>query len=550
MQYSVPDLLDHDLNLDEDLFEQPSPELKHLNNELLVTENKELNNKVSSLPPFHHQIDDIQTNSQVLVSESQPYHSDNEEIDADNELTDKSTPSVSQANTPSVTEAQLCRILDSTTLKSDAQLQSSLVDVDHSSCMESDSSSSLPKVESGVVMLPDDYERETDDIFETIATKSFEREPTTQEEAFEKQKEKNEQLYLGDEAKPSISISTESPKSPYVNKPLIDPVIHSSSVPQVAKQDDFLLIAQKLTNSGEHRRRKSGRQESPSEVRKELQEMSPGMKVEELRKHFQETIESPGSSPLNLPAQMRKDKLFGDIKTDGASPNTSKTVLSNEVAKMKIMLNERDLDLPDETKNEKNPLNLQLPTDTNSKDSQRQSSTSTDEMLSASKPDLNLSVNKKFRKRSSPGVSPLVVSYSASQLVSQTKPNESDTDSSDGELMSPLPVSSYKPKVPAVNQSQVLQINTAPQSGHNSTEDSESDDDMVQPLQVQLSATHFKGPVPKRKDTPPVTFNFGISEHMKYKMLKQQEMFTGPSQPVTRKSPKAEKQLTVIIEES
>ena len=547
MQHSVPDLLDHDLNLDEDLFEQPSPELKHLNTELLVTENKELMNTMSSSSTFHHQIDDIQTNSQVLVSESQSYHSDNEEIDADDERTDKSTPSVSQANSPSVTEAQLCQILDSTTLKSDAQLQSTLVDVDHSSYMESDSSSSLPKVESGVVMLPDDYERETDDRFETIGTKAFEREHTTENEAFDKQKEKNEQLYLGDEAKPSISISTESSKSANVNKPLIDPVIHSSSVPQVSKQDDFLLIAQKLTNSGEHRRRKSGRQESPSVVRKELQEMSPGMKVEELRKHFQETIESPGSSPLNLPAPMRKDKLFGGIKTDSASPNISKTVLSNEVAKTKIMLNERDLDLPDETKNEKNPLNLQLPTDTNSKDSQRQSSTSTDEMLSASKPDLNLSANKKFRKRSSPGVSPLVVSYSASQLVSQTKPNESDTDSSDGELMSPLPVSSDKPKV-AVNQSQLLQINTAPQNGQNSIEDSESDDDMVQPLQVQFSAPHFKGPVPKRKTTPPV--GVGISEHMKYKMMRQQEMFTGHSQPVTRKSPKAEKQLTVIIEES
>ena len=547
MQYSVPDLLDHDLNLDEDLFEQPSPELKHLSTELLLTENEELMNKTSSSPAFHHQIDDIQTNSQVLVSESQSYHSDNEEIEADNELTDKSTPSASQANTPNVSEAQLCQVLDSATAKSDPQLQNSLVGVDHSSCMESDSTSSLPKVESGIIMLPEDFERETADTFETIGTKAFEREPTTEEEAFEKEKETNEQQYVGDEVKSSVSISTGSPKSANGNKPLINPVIHSSSVPQVIKQDEFLLIAQKLTNSGEHRRRKSGRQESLSEMRKQLQGMSPGTKVEELRKHFQETIESPGSSPLNLPTPMRKDKLFSGIKTDNASSNTSKTGLSNEVAKMKITLNERDIDL-DEAKNVKNPSNLQLPTNTTSKDSQRGNGVSKDDVLSASKPDLNLSANKTFR-RPSPGVSPLVVSYSASQVVSQTKSNESDTDSSDGELMSPLPVSSNKPKI-AVNQSQVLQINTAPQSGHNSTEDSESDDDIVHPLQAEFSLPHFKGPVPKRKTTPPVTFGFGISERMKYKRLKQQEMSTGHNQLMTRKSPKAEKQLTVIMEES
>ena len=546
MQYSVPDLLDHDLNLDEDLFEQPSPELKHLSTELLLTENEELMNKTSSSPAFHHQIDDIQTNSQVLVSESQSYHSDNEEIEADDELTDKSTPSASQANTPNVSEAQLCQVLDSATAKSDPQLQNSLVGVDHSSCMESDSTSSLPKVESGIIMLPEDFERETADTFETIGTKAFEREPTTEEEAFEKEKEINEQQYVGDEVKSSVSISTESPKSANGNKPLINPVIHSSSVPQVIKQDEFLLIAQKLTNSGEHRRRKSGRQESLSEMRKQLQGMSPGTKVEELRKHFQETIESPGSSPLNLPTPMRKDKLFSGIKTDNVSPNTSKTGLSNEVPKMKITLNERDLDL-DEAKNVKKPSNLQLPTNTTSKDSQRGNGVSKDDVLSASKPDLNLSANKTFR-RPSPGVSPLVVSYSASQLVSQTKSNESDTDSSDGELMSPLPVSSNKPKI-AVNQSQVLQINTAPQSGHNTTEDSESDDDIVHPLQAKFSVPHFKGPVPKRKTTPPVMFGFGISEHMKYKRLKQ-EMSTGHNQLMTRKSPKAEKQLTVIMEES
>ena len=547
MQYSVPDLLDHDLNLDEDLFEQPSPELKHLSTELLLTENEELMNKTSSSPAFHHQIDDIQTNSQVLVSESQSYHSDNEEIEADDELTDKSTPSASQANTPNVSEAQLCQVLDSATAKSDPQLQNSLVGVDHSSCMESDSTSSLPKVESGIIMLPEDFERETADTFENIGTKAFEREPTTEEEAFEKEKEINEQQYVGDEVKSSVSISTESPKSANGNKPLINPVIHSSSVPQVIKQDEFLLIAQKLTNSGEHRRRKSGRQESLSEMRKQLQGMSPGTKVEELRKHFQETIESPGSSPLNLPTPMRKDKLFSGIKTDNVSPNTSKTGLSNEVPKMKITLNERDLDL-DEAKNVKKPSNLQLPTNTTSKDSQRGNGVSKDDVLSASKPDLNLSANKTFR-RPSPGVSPLVVSYSASQLVSQTKSNESDTDSSDGELMSPLPVSSNKPKI-AVNQSQVLQINTAPQSGHNTTEDSESDDDIVHPLQAKFSVPHFKGPVPKRKTTPPVMFGFGISEHMKYKRLKQQEMSTGHNQLMTRKSPKAEKQLTVIMEES
>lgn len=547
MQHSVPDLLDHDLNLDEDLFEQPSPEFKHLNTELLLTENEKLIDKMSSSPAFHHQIDDIQTNSQVLVSESQSYHSDNEEIDADNELTDKSTPSMSEANTPNVTDAQLCHVSDRPTAKSDSQLQSSLVDVDHSSFMESDSFSSLPKVESGIIMLPDDFERETADTFETIGAKAFEREPTTKEEAFEKEKERNEQQYVSDEVKSSISISTESPKSADVNKPLIDPIIHSSSAPQVVKQDEFLLIAQKLTNSGENRRRKSGRQESPSEMRKQLQEMSPGMKVEELRKHFQETIESPSSSPFNLSTPTRKDKFLGGIKTDNASPITSKTGLINQVAKMKTMPNERDLDLLDEAKIVKNPLDLQLPTDTPSKDSQRGNSVGID-MLSASKPDLNLSANKKFKKHS-PGVSPLVVSLSASQLVSQTKPNESDTDSSDGELMSPLPVSSSKPKI-AVNQSKVLQINTAPQSGHNSTEDSESDDDMVQPLQAEFSAPHFKGPVPKRKNTPPVTFGFGISEHTKYKMLRQQEMFMGNNQPMTRKSPKAEKQLTVIMEES